>query len=121
MQRFRVLLAVAIATGIGLVAVLPGVSQKTAQNAGAQSGALLSGTIRSAAGQSQEGITVSARAEGSTITITTTGSEGSAHVSYRITGQHSTSAPEAATPMSPLLVSWTYWRCPSKSMAMTEA
>jgi streptogramin lyase len=64
MRKFRVLLTVALATGIGLLGVMHAASQKSAKSA---KSALLSGTVRSAGG-AEEGITVSARAEGSTIT-----------------------------------------------------
>ena len=57
-----------VAIGCGVVYVLHAAPQKDARKAADRSGSLLSGTVRASAGEAMEGITVSARAEGSTIT-----------------------------------------------------
>jgi streptogramin lyase len=68
MRKSRVLLIIGLAAGIGLWGVMQAASQRSSPNAWRQTGTLLNGTTRSASGQALEGVTVSARAEGTTIT-----------------------------------------------------
>jgi len=68
MQKFRVLIALSLATGIGLLGVMATAAQRPAKTSAGQASGLLSGHVRSGSGQVEEGITVSARAEGSPIT-----------------------------------------------------
>ena len=67
MQKSKVILFVALAVAIGVVGARKAASQK-ATPASKPSAALLSGSIRSASGEPMEGVTVSAKAEGKTIT-----------------------------------------------------
>jgi streptogramin lyase len=77
MRRRRLLLFVALAAGACLLAVVSVASQKRAKNAADSSGFLLTGAIRSASGEALGGITVSAKAEGTTIaTSVFTGDDG---------------------------------------------
>lgn len=68
MRKSLVLLSATFAMGFVLLGIMEAASQKDTAKTISRSGPLLSGTIRSAGGRALEGITVSARAEGSTIT-----------------------------------------------------
>jgi streptogramin lyase len=71
MQKVGILLAVALAIGISLLGVLKAAAPRAEKTAMSPSGGtLLTGKIRSLGGQAEEGITVSARAERSTVTTT---------------------------------------------------
>jgi streptogramin lyase len=67
MRSKQLVFLFAVAIGTGLWGVSPAVSQRPAKKV-TQPATLLTGAIRSASGQPLEGITVSARAKGSTIT-----------------------------------------------------
>jgi streptogramin lyase len=68
MKKFRILLIIALAIGLGSVAVMHVAAQKSAKAAASQSDVILSGTVHSSGGHAEEGITVSTAAEGSTMT-----------------------------------------------------
>ena len=68
MRKPRILWLAALTVGLGLGGAIEAVSQRTAGTGAPPSGTLLAGTIRAAGGGALEGVTVSARAEGKTIT-----------------------------------------------------
>ena len=68
MLNSRVALLAALTAAVGLVGAMEAVSQEAPTAAGQPSGVLLTGTIRSTDGQVMEGVTVSAKRDGMTIT-----------------------------------------------------
>jgi streptogramin lyase len=67
MKKVRIPLMIVLAIGLGTLGVMHVAAQKSAKAASNQSDILLSGTVRSSGGHVEEGISVSAKAEGSTM------------------------------------------------------
>ena len=68
MRKARVLVLIALVIGLGTFGVIHAAARKSPKPAANQSDTLLSGTVRSSGGHVEEGIAVSAAAEGSTMT-----------------------------------------------------